>query len=510
MTGAARRAPVGPARVADLLADPLLAEAGIVAGTSGLEGVVRDVRWYDGDLTDLDRCLLVCPDNEVTPPYRLDALVRRAKEHGAAGVLVVGPRTRSLLSTLRLADRLALPVLWVDHRSPVRLVQDLTALVRAPAQLRTQAVERLLRRLSAKRSGPEILGAASTVLEAPLSLVADDGTVLLGAPAALDDVRLDQAVPQRGARVLVHPVLDPTVNRVAAWVACAVERAAPARLDVLATGLAVTEPFLRSWLAGQRAQSDRDDAFQARLLAEVMAAGDSVGRDVVEGAVSLGWRLSDWHIGIHLYSPSAPAPGGREPLVTAVGAALTEHGFEVVTAVYTGVGWAMWTSADREPAPDWGRQALRTFRVVAAGLPREWALVLGIGRPHRGPAGLAATLIEARDAADLARSHDFRPAVEHADELGVARLLGTWQRSEVTRAFAETALAPLREAPVLLTTLRAYLESGGSVTEAAAALGVHRNTIASRLSVIKERIGADLTDPSQRLAFQVACRALTP
>jgi hypothetical protein len=480
-----------------------------IAGVTGIERGVVDIHWYEGELGDVDRCLVVCRDTQVTPPYRLDALVRRADERGAAALLVVGRRARPLLSSVRLADRLGIPLLWVDHPAPVRLVQELTALVRAPEQVRARTAERLLRQLAAKRLGPEILATASAVLAAPLSLVTGDGAALLGDPVVLDDdVRLTEPVPQRGRHLIVHPVLDPSANRVAAWIACPYERAAGVRLDVLGTGLAVTEPFLRSWIAGQRAQADRDAVMHARLLGEIMTAGDSVGRDVVEGALSLGWRLADWHVGAHVQTHAAADPADRAGVISQLVALLDRHGFEAVTAVHTGGGWALWTSTENEPAPGAARGVLRDFRIVAAGLPRDWGLVIGIGRPHRGPGGLRASLAEARDAADLARSHDFRPVVEHADELGVARLLGTWQRSEVTRAFAETALAPLRESPMLLSTLRAYLESGGSVTGTAGALGVHRNTVSARLSTIRERLGADLDDSSQRLALQVACRAL--
>jgi DNA-binding PucR family transcriptional regulator len=59
-----------------------------------------------------------------------------------------------------------------------------------------------------------------------------------------------------------------------------------------------------------------------------------------------------------------------------------------------------------------------------------------------------------------------------------------------------------------LTTLRAYLESGGSVVLTAQALGVHRNTVSTRVQQVRDRLGVDLDDPSQRLALQVACRAL--
>ncbi|NEA42870.1 PucR family transcriptional regulator [Streptomyces sp. SID11385] len=135
----------------------------------------------------------------------------------------------------------------------------------------------------------------------------------------------------------------------------------------------------------------------------------------------------------------------------------------------------------------------------------------GIGRPCAGPGGLADTLTEARQAAQLALTRESRPAVEHADELGVARLLATWQQSEVTRAFAETALAPLRapEHAHLLTTLRVFLEQGGSAAATARALGLHRNTVATRLHQIRERLPLDLDDPTRRLALHMACRTLT-
>ncbi|GHB38608.1 hypothetical protein GCM10010377_31730 [Streptomyces viridiviolaceus] len=136
----------------------------------------------------------------------------------------------------------------------------------------------------------------------------------------------------------------------------------------------------------------------------------------------------------------------------------------------------------------------------------------GIGRPHQGPGGLADTLTEARNAARVAAAREFRPAVEHTDELGVSRLLATWQQSDITRAFAETALAPLRDADHahLLTALRAFLENGGSSAATARALGLHRNTVAARLRQVRDRPGVDLDDPGHRLALQMACRAVQP
>lgn len=499
----------GPPRVADLLLDPVLEGVRVIAGASGAESEVDDVHWYAGDLEGVERTLVVCAESHVSPAYRLDALVRRAQQAGAVGLLIVAGSMDPLLSSIRLADRLRIPVLWLENTDPVRLMQDLTIRVRAPEQDRARTVERLLRQLSTKRSGQDILAAAESVLSVRLSLVTSDGISILGDPVDLDpSLHLDQPVPQRSGHLLVHPVLDPDVNRLAAWLACPFGRAADSRLDVLAVGLTMTEPFLRSWLSAQRARADRDQVFQAHLLSEIITGRDSIARDVVEGAISLGWRLQDWHVGLHVIADGSAFAAERDRVVSQLAAGLGKHGLPVVTAVNRGDGWALWTSSSREPAPDDARRLLRAVRVVSAAMPHECRIAAGIGRPHRGPSGLAETLSEARDAADLARSHDFRPAVEHSDELGVARLLATWQRSDVTRAFAESALGPLRDSATLLTTLRAYLESGGSVGLAAQVLGVHRNTVTIRVQQVRERLGVDLDDPSQRLALQVACRAL--
>jgi len=499
----------GQPHVADLLLDPILEGTSVVAGSSGTGRVVRDVYWFDGSLEEVADHLVICVESHVTPPYRLDALVRRAQQAGAAALLVVAGEMRPLLSSVRLADRLEIPVLWLERRDPVRLTQELTARVRAPEQVRARTVERLLRQLSAKRTGHDILAAAESELSVRLALITPDGACVLGEPVEVDPgLHLDQPVPQRSEHLLVHPVLDPDVNRLAAWLACPVDGAAASRLDVVAVGLAMTEPFIRSWLSGQRAQADRDSVFRSHLLSEIVTGRDSVSRDVVEGAVSVGWRLQDWHVGLHVVTPHPSAQDTRSPVIEQLCTGLESHGVRVVTTINRGDGWGMWTSTEGEPAAEQARDLLRAVRLVTATLPREWELAVGIGRPHRGPSGLAETLAEARDAADLARSHDFRPAVEHSDELGVARLLATWQRSDVTRAFAETALAPLRDSPALLGTLRAYLESGGSVVLTAQALGVHRNTVTSRVQQVRDRLGVDLDDPSQRLALQVACRSV--
>jgi DNA-binding PucR family transcriptional regulator len=56
-----------------------------------------------------------------------------------------------------------------------------------------------------------------------------------------------------------------------------------------------------------------------------------------------------------------------------------------------------------------------------------------------------------------------------------------------------------------LQTLRAVLDHAGA-GEAAAALGIHRNTLAYRVRNLEALTGWDLADPDLRLALSVAVR----
>ena len=59
---------------------------------------------------------------------------------------------------------------------------------------------------------------------------------------------------------------------------------------------------------------------------------------------------------------------------------------------------------------------------------------------------------------------------------------------------------------VLLRTLQVYLDCQSSATSAAAALGVHRNTVMKRIDRIASTLNVNLHDPDQRLALQLVVR----
>lgn len=102
---------------------------------------------------------------------------------------------------------------------------------------------------------------------------------------------------------------------------------------------------------------------------------------------------------------------------------------------------------------------------------------------------------------------------ELAAHLGVARLDATANAAlcgvlavpeEERLEFARARLGKLVELPELQHTLAEYLRAHGAVTMAARALRIHRHTMDYRLGQIREIMGAELRDPEQRLAAELA------
>jgi hypothetical protein len=124
------------------------------------------------------------------------------------------------------------------------------------------------------------------------------------------------------------------------------------------------------------------------------------------------------------------------------------------------------------------------------------------------PADRAAAEAEARATLEAALALDRPPAIARADRLAVYRMLGALHKLPDGERLSAALLGPLLDArPDVrrerLQTLRAYLGNGG-VGEAAAALGVHRNTIAYRLRRIESATGWRLADPELRLPLAAA------
>jgi DNA-binding PucR family transcriptional regulator len=121
-------------------------------------------------------------------------------------------------------------------------------------------------------------------------------------------------------------------------------------------------------------------------------------------------------------------------------------------------------------------------------------------------ANIGAAVAEARRALAAARITGIStPGDEAAPDL--------WDVVDVSRAedFAVSLLGVVHQArpgtsPILLMTLRTWLENHGSWDGTASALGVHRNTVRNRIALVQQLIGRDLNDADVRMQLWFALR----
>jgi hypothetical protein len=144
---------------------------------------------------------------------------------------------------------------------------------------------------------------------------------------------------------------------------------------------------------------------------------------------------------------------------------------------------------------------------VMAGLAGR---TVAVSRPFDDPAARPVHEAQARSTLEAVERLGEPPAVARADRQPAYRLLAGLGNLPDGRTQAAALLEPVlggRPAVVRdrLATLRAVLDHG-SAGEAAARLGVHRNTLAYRVRGIERRTGWDLGDPELRLALAIAVR----
>jgi PucR family transcriptional regulator, purine catabolism regulatory protein len=498
--------------VRDLVAGEPLAGARLLGGASGLDAPVRAVvvaQRVDRAAPEPGAAVLL-----VAAETSLDADValRHAADRGAALVLlpegVPGP------STARIADRLAIPAIVHGADDPYALARALDTLVRAP---RLAAAELALAAARAVRlAGAEpqrAVPALAAALALPVAIVDAEGAEIApaspGSPPALADGLL-AAVPRTlpdaasGGLLVSAPILLAAAPE--AWLIAGPARLGPGRAEAVLEALEVAAAGLAGAFARRRLALERDARFRAGLLAELLALSGPPPPQLAERLVAAGWRTAGWHVALHL-----SAPGADEARIAAATARverlLAEHGFDGPVAPASD-GWSTWVTSEGEPVAAGYRALVRAARALVSAAAPQLVLHGGVGAPRAGVRGLGQTVAEARQASVLAAGD--RPAVEHVGEQDGRRLLLGSLGSPSFRAYAESLLAPLTDGaePALLQTLEAYLEHESSAASTAAALGVHRNTVAQRVRRAEQLLGVSLAQVDERLTLQLACRVL--
>jgi hypothetical protein len=334
----------------------------------------------------------------------------------------------------------------------------------------------------------------------PVALVVGDA-VLAGRAAALvegpdaEQVRVDVRGP--GERTWARLV-------------AAVPARTPGAAQQIEALLRLARPSLLASLAQARLNSAQRAAHEQagfgllRQLAGDPPSGDRGGVEVEAPPWTgdLGWHVEGFNRAVWL-APVRPVGPPPEQLTELVRAAWL-RARPTWPLVAEDDGWISWCSTS--DAEDVGelRGTLAAFRETAA----AHGLVLGVGRPERGVAGLMRSVAEARLAAHVAR--DSGPgAVQWFDQVGAPAVLAWLPTAEIAQV-ADLCLQDLMAAKdrgTLVDTVLAVLDCGGSLSQASQRLGVHRNTVLTRVARARQ-LGLDFEDPAQRLALHVLCHAL--
>jgi len=478
-----------------LTADPLLTQS----------YVIRDLR---AAMPSAAAALVVVLYSSNRNDWRLDTVLSRCAADGVRAVVIEGHQPLQS-STLALARRLNLPVLAAPYPLAVH-----EAFQRLSGERDLERVDMTLRALGrVAQAGPavdEVLAQVASVFGRPVALLDSRGAHLAGDRDG--DQSLGDVLPAEpfahpvGLRLelpdtsllLAYPLRPPGAH---AWLTVRVPAQVATELDALESAMVAVAPAVEHRLVLGRMVLERDTQRRSSVLGEVLQrpGASSTHRRALE----LGWELEGWHTGIRIGVAGELDLTGRR---VDVAAAFDAEQLETVVVEH-GEGWAAWTTMKPEPTPVEVQGTAAAIRRVHRRLQTTIDVHVGVGRPHAGPEGIGRSLTEAGDAARLAEGRPESGHFVHVDRLGLAQLLLAWTRTDTFQPAARSLLAPLGDASgELLATLSAYLDAESSLTETAAVLGVHRNTVAARITRIESALAVDLAVPDDRLALHLACR----
>ncbi|MEW2416880.1 helix-turn-helix domain-containing protein [Streptomyces sp. NPDC046866] len=130
----------------------------------------------------------------------------------------------------------------------------------------------------------------------------------------------------------------------------------------------------------------------------------------------------------------------------------------------------------------------------------------GIAEPGRGLGGLGAAWLQASAAARAAAAQPRLGPVARWSAIGPYRMLSALAAADPAQDPAARALlAPAQRE--LARTAEVFLDCAGQAGRAAAALGVHRQTLYYRLGRVEQLTGLDLDEGEDRLLLHMALKA---
>jgi purine catabolism regulator len=280
-------------------------------------------------------------------------------------------------------------------------------------------------------------------------------------------------------------------------------------LDELAIDHAAT--VAATVLLKEQAVREAQQTLRGDFFAQLLRAGGERDSLLLERAHSVGFQFDQPHQALFVLCKPASS------------AALSQLAVRLDRWLRAQGVWALTVTRERglavliESRNDAAGQSLAEKLMAEVSRPAQ-ALIVGVGRTVAGEGGLRRTYDEAREAADIGERLGKRAGSAGAPRLVFFGRLGLldWLYHLSPEVIAANPYLHIIQALAehdrkangdLVRTLDAYLEHGGALAEAAAALTVHRNTLLYRIGRIEEITGMDLKDPTQRLNLHVALQA---
>lgn len=254
----------------------------------------------------------------------------------------------------------------------------------------------------------------------------------------------------------------------------------------------VSENLVEIYETERKLWTQRTDAARAVALRTVL---DDDTLDSGTAEAMIGYRMHGWHVGAVAWVERAVGQAGRQ-LDSATRILASVHGERPLVVLDDDhTLWAWLSSPDRTDLDE---------VALADALGDVPQLRIALGEPMHGLTGFRASHREALQARTVAEASTDRSQITRFAQVSVIALLSenlealrTWiSRTLGDLATDDEANARLRE------TVRIFLETGGSFTDAASRLHLHKNTVHYRVRKAEEVRGRPFGE--DRLDVEVA------
>ena len=418
--------------------------------------------------------------------WLVSAALRHAWERRASAVVVAGSTYSS--AVIGLAERLGITLL-ASEGNPAGVALSLAAEIGAALSVVDAELARFARAVAKDSTLTDVLHTISGELNGVGVSLEYDGVVLASAGNA----------PRDSAEVITVDIGAANADIPSALTA-RIPATGVHNLRLVRSILEVAAPSVKAaWLLGNSVDTAR--AVPTAALAGLDQGRGSSGRAFEEDyphlLSQLGWRRDERYVAVWICPGDSKA--ATFDLTTVLRLLWRKVAARSPLAEVDG-GWLALVPAAHEAVVAQLELRLKTRLQPALA---ELGLVAGLSRWAEEAPPLPAIIQEARLAAVSARSRGQGTVLGFAG-LGVTAAT-TFVDKDAVALVAELTLPRLMRSPdreAIVAAVGAFLDHRGSVSLAAAALDVHRNTLQARLGRARE-LGVPLNIPSELLSVHL-------